>query len=353
MIVLSLVLASTSILTVASACQDALRGFERMDFAAATYVGGQLLTALVVIPTLLLGGGVRLFLGAQLTCTFIGAMFVLWMLPRMGVPKITWRSAAVIIQLQPLIDAAMLSKFAASDAVGWHAAARRLVGLLIYPASAMAAALYPTLCRLHAENLADFKATTARALHLLTIAVVPVALGCALFPELGVSIFSERSYGPAEDNLRLLSIYVLLVYFSIPVGSSLMAAGKQLHWAIVQSLCVVVSIVADPPLIHWFQLHAGNGGLGVCVSTGASEILMISAGIYLMPSGVLDKSLLKKLAAAALGGVCMTAVALSMPALNAFIRAPLAVLVYCACIWFSGAIDAAQVRAARNLFKRS
>jgi O-antigen/teichoic acid export membrane protein len=366
-VVLALVLVSFSILTVASACQDVLRGFERTDFAAATYVGWQLLTACVVIPTLLLGGGIRGLLTAQIACALASVCFVVWMLPRMHVPKVASHAAtvrelflsgraflifAVIMQLQPLIDAAMLAKFATADAVGWHAAARKLVGLLIYPASAIAIALYPTLCRLHKENSAEFIRTTVRALHLVTIAVVPVALGCALFPELGIAIFSERAYGPAEDNLRLLSLYVLLVYFSMPLGTCLTASGKQTHWAVVQSLCVLVSVIADPPLIRWFQSHSGNGGLGVCVATVLSEILMIGAGLFLLPPGVLDKALLRKLGAAVLGGGCMVLVAFSMPWVDTATRAALAVIAYAGCLWATGAVDANQLRSARTLLRR-
>jgi len=364
--VLVLVLMSFTILTVATACQDVLRGFERTDFAAATYVAWQLFTASVTIPTLLLGGGIRLMLGGQIACAAISTLVVIWWLPRMHVGKVTLRTDvvtelfqggkaflvfAVIMQLQPLIDAAMLAKFAAADAVGWHAAARKLVGLLIYPSSAIAAAMYPTLCRLHAQDADEFKRTAASALHLLSIVVVPVALGCALFSELGIALFSERSYGPAEDNLRVLSIYILLVYFSIPIGTCLTASGQQRRWAVEQSMCVIISAVADPPLIRWFQSHFGNGGLGVCVSTTLSEVLMIGTGLYFLPAGVLDKAWLRKLAAIGLGGFCMCLVALSMHTMHPIIRATASVLAYTACLYALRVINIDQLRSARNLVR--
>src|SRR4051812_21236843 len=53
LIVLELAMLLATFTTVSAACQDVFRGFERTDFAAATYVGWQLLSAAVVIPTLL------------------------------------------------------------------------------------------------------------------------------------------------------------------------------------------------------------------------------------------------------------------------------------------------------------
>jgi Na+-driven multidrug efflux pump len=49
----------------------------------------------------------------------------------------------------------------------------------------------------------------------------------------------------------------------------------------IQFASVIVSAACDPPLIIWFQAHTGNGGLGVCVATVGSEVLMLAGGLYL------------------------------------------------------------------------
>src|SRR5262249_28553577 len=151
-----------------------------------------------------------------------------------------------------MVDAAMLSKFSAPEGMGWYAAARKLVGVLTFPASALLAALYPTLCRLRLEDMDAYRRTAADALYIVTIVVVPIALGCALFPQVGVAIFGQSNYGPANDDLRLLAPYILLVYFSMPLGSCLTSSGRQVAWTLVQFACVIVSAVLDPPLIRWF-----------------------------------------------------------------------------------------------------
>jgi O-antigen/teichoic acid export membrane protein len=302
LIVLELAMLAAGFLTVAGACQDVFRGFERTDFAAASFVGFQLLSAAVVIPTLLRGGGVRGLLIAQASCAALGMLFVLKMLPRMDVPKLSVHREVMgelfrgghpfilfglVLLLQPVVDAAMMSKFATAQSMGWYAAARKLVGILTFPAAALIAALYPTLCRLYAQDQAAYRRTAADALLTVSLVVLPVTAGCGFFPQLGVAIFGLRDFGPAADDLRILAPYIFLVYFSMVIGSCLVSAGRQNAWTVVQLGSVVVSAALDPPLISWFQNHYGNGGLGVCTAAVLSEVLMVGGGLWLLPKGIL------------------------------------------------------------------
>jgi O-antigen/teichoic acid export membrane protein len=296
---------------------------------------------------------------AHVSCAVAGTVFVLKVLPRMHVPRLSVRLSTakdlvrsgqpfllfgLVLTLQPMIDAAMLSKLSAPEGMGWYAAARKLVGVLTYPASALVLALYPTLCRLRIESMDVFRSTAADAAYAVTIAVVPLAIGCALFPGLGVAIFGQHSYGPAEDDLRVLAIYVFLVYFTMPIGSCLASSGRQNAWTLVQLGCVIVSAVLDPPLILWFQEHYGNGSLGVCASTVSGEVLMVIGGISLLPTGILAKVRRGKFAAALLSGVVMVAVALSATALDEVVRALLATVAYCLCLQLSGGLNFLQLR---------
>jgi O-antigen/teichoic acid export membrane protein len=256
------------------------------------------------------------------------------------------------LALQPNVDAIFLSKLASTSAVGWYAAAKKLTGVLVYPANALIVALYPTLCRLHSENHDEYRRLARNALSNTTVLVVPVALGCYLFPELGIRLFNRDSFGPAEDNLRVLSLLLVLTYFSMPISSSLVAAGRQRPWAIVQLSCVVVSLVADPWLIPWFQVHRGNGGLGVCAAAVLSEVLMVSAGIVLLPRGIIDRGLGRRLLLAGCAGGAMFAAARLLGGITPWVTAPLSVLAYAVCLWGIGGIDATQVAAVRSLVSR-
>ncbi|HEV3193546.1 MAG TPA: polysaccharide biosynthesis C-terminal domain-containing protein, partial [Polyangiaceae bacterium] len=229
--------------------------------------------------------------------------------------------------------------------------AYRFVGSLTFPISAIVASLYPVLCRLHMEDPRAFCRTTSSALRASVLLAIPLALGCLLFPDLAIRIFGRQSYGPAQDNLRVLSIYVFALYFTTPLGTALLAAAGQLRWALVQCLCVVVSVLLDPPLIRWFQATHGNGGLGVCVSTAISECLMVTGALWLLPRGILNRANASALASSAVSGLAMVVIAHVLRA-NSFVAAPVSLLGYVVCLRLTGAIRSEEIAAVRRMLAK-
>jgi Na+-driven multidrug efflux pump len=183
---------------------------------------------------------------------------------------------------------------------------------------------------------------------------MPIALGCWLYADIGVQIFSKSSFEPARDNLRILSLFLFLLYFSMILGTGIIAAGRQKAWTLTQFACVLVSALADPFLIPWFQRRAGNGGLGVCVSAVFSEVLMVAVGLALAPAGLIDRVLLRSFAAAVAAALAMVAVAvgLSRLQLNSFLAAPISVAAYAAALRLTGQLDRDKLQVLRSLLKK-
>ena len=240
-IALLLVVLGSLISSASGLYQDTARGFERSDVSAYASVGGQFLAVLLVVPTLLLGGRLREALVAQLVAGSLVLLFVFRTMRKANIGRLSFRVGTlklllhegapflffgVAMVLQPYVDASFLSAMAHSDALGWFAASKRLVGVLVYPAGALISALYPTLCRLHVEDREGYLRTVRSSLHSATMLVVPVALGCGIYPDIGIRIFGRQAFGPAEDDLRLLAVFVFLVYFSMVLGIALLAAGR-------------------------------------------------------------------------------------------------------------------------------
>jgi O-antigen/teichoic acid export membrane protein len=351
----------------AGALKDTIRGFERTDIPAYAQVGQQFLVLVVLTPVLMLGGKMRASLAAQ-AGAFAVAFALLWPTLRLvGIHKLSFRRGVLkslfsegtpfvffglTLVLQPSIDAIYLSKLAPSEVMGWYAVSRRLLGVLIFPATVPLAALYPTLCRLFGTDSEGFARMARGALHSVTLIVVPIALGCGLYPEIGISIFSRAAFAPAEQNLRVFAVYLLLLYISMPLGTCILAARKQRSWSVVQCLCLVVSLVLDPLLIPWFQRRTGNGGLGLCVAAVASEVLVIGCGIALAPRGIFDRRFARSVLLALLSGGVMALAAHLMKSLNPFVAAPFAVAAYVIALVATGGIEKAQLAAARALIAR-
>jgi O-antigen/teichoic acid export membrane protein len=335
--------------------------------AALSYAGAQVLTAGLAIPVVLLGGQLHAFLIASVAASAVVLVAVWRAMRREGVGKIRidWAGTrklliegnaflvlSGVMVLQPTIDAFFLARGSSDDVIGWHAAAKKMQIALITPAGALIGALYPTLCRLWVDNKEEFARTTTGALRACTVVMVPLALGCYLFAELGVQLFNKNSFGPAEDNLKVLSISVLMVYLSMTVGTCLAASGKARAWTIVQVICVAVRGVANPVLIPYFQEHYGNGGLGVCWATAANEVLLVVIGVSLMPRGIFDRSMLKIALQAGGAGLAMVVVARLLPNVTQFVVAPLAVLVYFVVLYAVGGIEKRQVESIKGMVRR-
>jgi O-antigen/teichoic acid export membrane protein len=350
-----------------SSCQDTIRGFERADVTAYAYVGGQLINAALVIPILLLGGNLRATMLAGLASGVL-MVWPVWRTVRpagVGPLKITREAGrkllhggtgflflGIILALQPNVDAVLLARYASEEAVGWHAAAKKLVGVLIYPAGALIGALYPTLCRLFAEDREGYVRTARSAMRSSIIMTVPLAIACVAYAELGIRLFSKQAFGPAEANMRILAAFVLLVYVTMVLGTCISAAGKQRRWAMIQFLCVGVSAALDPPLVTWFQQHNGNGGLGICISTVISEILMLVVGVKVAEPGIFDRTVLRSTLLVCVAGAAMGGAAFLMRSITPFVAAPIAMAVYVGVLLATGGVDKNQVQAVRSFVTR-
>jgi O-antigen/teichoic acid export membrane protein len=353
-VVLTLFFVGYLISAIANVGQWVTMGLERTEIAAYRQILEQLAVLAIVVPILMLGGTLDAALVGHTITTVIALGYIAYALRSMNVGQLAvdvamWKTLlrrgtpfvfiSAAMMLQPGIDAAFLSKLASAEVVGWHSAARRLVGFLIFPASALVGALYPTLCRLYANDLDAFTRVTRSALRGTSLLVIPVALGCLLYPDIGIALFDRSSFGPAAGNVRVLSLFVFLLYFTMPLGISVLASGRQHAWTIVQSLCVVVSLALDPVLVPWFQRRTGNGGLGICVAAVVSEIIVLACGIWLAQRGMFDRRFWRSLGPALASGAAMVIAAYFLRAISSFIAAPIAVTVYGACLWLTGGLD--------------
>jgi len=342
---------------------DALRGFERMDVMAYAQVGGQFLSAVLVVSTLFLGGNLYAALVAQ---AVTNAIVLVWIwrstrrlfegpvgfsfeevrsLLKYGTPFLI---VALTNTMQTNIDAAFMSELAPTDVVGWHAAARRLIGVLVMPAVALIASLYPTLSRLFVEDRAEYADTVAKATKGTALLAMPVALCCGVYREVGVNLYGKQGFGRTEQNLLIMSGLVFLVYFSMPLGSAVLAAGKQRSWALVQGICVLVSLILDPLLIPWFQEHYQNGGIGISVAGIISEIPVVLGGVLLLPKGTLGLPVAKTLCRVFIAGAVFIGVAYLLRHISPYLASPVALASYVGTLWFIGSEEREQIRFARD-----
>jgi O-antigen/teichoic acid export membrane protein len=236
--------------------------------------------------------------------------------------------------------------------MGWYSAANRIVGVLLFPAATLSFAIYPTISRLWAEDLHAYAALVRLALRAVAVVGIFAATGTILFADIPIDIlFGAERFGPAAGNLRILGIYVVLVYASITLGISIAAAKRQFRYAFAQSFCVLVSLVLDPILIPLFERNMGNGGLGVSTSVVVAETAMLAAGIFILPRGIVDRSLAATVVRALAAAAAMATVGFLLRALP-FLALPLCVGTYACVLWALGGLDPEILGLLRDGFRR-
>jgi O-antigen/teichoic acid export membrane protein len=353
--------------SIVMACKDAIRGFERTDIPSYIHFAQQALYAAFVVVVLALGGKTPAALLAGAVSALVMVPIIWRSLAPVGIGKLSVeRNAArslftegtpfvifgLAMVLVPNIDALYLSKLAPPEVMGWYAASRRLLGMLLLPSTALIGALYPTLCRLWVTDKASFSRAASGSMQGTALLVVPVALGCALYPDIGVSIFSRKAFGPAEQNLQISAVFLCLVYFSMPIGTALLAAERKRIWSLVQGLCVLISLLLDPIFIRWSQKRWGNGGAGLCLTSVVSELFVVVAGVALMPRGVFDRRLARSLLFSVVAGAAMAGIAWVTRPIGALPSAVLAVIAYAVTLWVTGGLEKAQMDAIRGFMGR-
>lgn len=351
----------------AAALKDTVRGFERTDIPAIAHVGTQVAGLIVLLPVLLAGGRVRTVLVGYFVVAMLTVLALRRSLGALNVRNLRCERAAltelfsmgttfvffdIALVLPPYINASFMSKNCPPEVIGWYGVAQRLVGLLIFPATAINGALYPTLARLHVEDQDEFARVVSDAVYGASLLALPAAVGCGLFPEIGVSIFGSANFEGSIPVLQVLSLFVLLVYVSMPIGTSLMAGNRRRAWTIVQGACVVVCLAGNPVLLPYFQRTAGNGAIGAGALLVLCELMVVGAGVALVPKGVFSASLLKSLALTAIAGGLMALVGWLLKPISLFLAVPAATLTYVLAGYQLGAIRPSVVEKLRGFVAR-
>ena len=366
-VALALTIAQQALVSLSLSFTSVLRAFERFDWVSASNVANNVLTAALVIPVALLGGRLAGTLTAQVVAAMLALLVSVWLTMKLGFGRsgatrpmarellLAGRGFVLlnlVLSLQPSIDAAILTEFVAPAAVGWFGAARRLVGVLIFPGTTLSYMVYPTLARLWTEDRARYTALAASTLRLIILLGFCASMGTYLYADVAVRVvYGREAFGPTVVDLQVLSPFVLLVYLTMILGLAIATSGKQVPWAGAQSLCIVVSVVLDPLLIPICERRYGNGGLGVCISTVISEVLMLAAAPIILRGQGLVRPMAKALPPSLAGGAAMWGVAWILRGVPAPVSMVASVLGFLCVAYALGGIDREHVALLRGVLR--
>jgi len=366
-------IALTVVFVLASSIGDSvtivLRGLERMDIGAVTSVAAKLLIAVAIAVAVISTGGLRAVLIAQILGS-LAAVGVYWLALRrlhIAPPRVSWPAAvsllsggapfllwAVAVHLQPGVDALLLSVLAPPSVIGWYAAASKLMGLLIFPATILATALYPTLARLQAERAAAYGDLMTAALRVMVLLGILSMAGTYLFADTAVGlVYGSAAFAPAASCLRVLALYLLVAFVDVTLGAAIMAGTAPTRWIVAKLATVLVAAGLSVVLIPLTQSTLGNGGIGCAAAVVAAEVVMLITALRLVPldSLTLVSGLSKNLGLGGIAALVMAGTAWMLRDSNPLGGMTISVGAYLATVYLLGAIRREDLRFMRDALR--
>ncbi|MCH9010329.1 MAG: polysaccharide biosynthesis C-terminal domain-containing protein, partial [Chloroflexi bacterium] len=102
---------------------------------------------------------------------------------------------------------------------------------------------------------------------------------------------------PAEfqNSVPLLTILALTIpatAFLVIIGTVAIAMDRHKAWTYGLLATVSLNVLLNIVFAPIFQERYGNGGIGVAITTFMTEVLMVAIGLWIMPKGLIDRSLI-------------------------------------------------------------
>ncbi len=336
------------------------RGRDRMELDATTSVVNKLFALLLALAALALQTGLGGVVAAQALAGVVALLVAARLYRKVSSGPIRFsRATATLVlaggtsmvgmmvtsQVQPYLDAIILSKMVPPDAVGWFGAARNIMGTLIAPALIVGAAAFPRLSRAAALK-STFQAEFQTALRPILWLGGLGAIGTWLCADGAIAlVYGHRQFGPAGAILKVFGPGIFFLFIDVLFGNALTALGRAASFSMVKVASIVVSTGLDLVLIPWFQRTTGNGGTGAVAAFVLSEVVVFCGALYLMPRDTLGWGSVVDMGRA-LACVVLTALLfLSLPALPIYLAIPACVAAFSICSLAFGLLRRRDVEA--------
>ncbi len=343
------------------------RGHDRMGLDATVSVTNRLAGLLLALLALGLGLGLGGVVISQGLAGCVALAMAVWLYRQVTSARLRFsRHAAreilaggtalvtmnLATNVQPYIDAILLSEMVPKEAVGWYGAAKTLMGTLLAPSLILGAAAFPRLSRA-AGNVEQFHREMRLADRPMVWLGGLAAVGTWHFADVAIRIVygSKGHFAPAGIILSVFGLGLFLVFVDVLLGTAATAIGKATAFSLIKIATVVLATALELVLIPWFQRGYGNGGIGVVTAFVSCELLVFLGLLTLMPGGTAGPILLDG-GRALLAAVATGALLHWLPPLSPWLEIPLCIAVFTVLSIMVGLVRRNDLRRLRAQFRR-
>jgi O-antigen/teichoic acid export membrane protein len=343
------------------------RGRDRMDLEAWISVANKVALLALTLAALALGSGLPGVFVAQALAGIVALAIASRLYSRVTSGPLRWSpevarqmllgggalvTLLVMNNIQPYIDAVILSRLAPADVVGWYGAAKNVMGTMLAPAGILGAASFPRLSRA-AANGGPFKAEVRAALRPIFWLGALASVGTYLFADDAITIlYGQQHFAPSGIILKVYAPGFFLLFANILLGYSLFSLGRAKAFSVVKAASVVVSTALDLVLIPILQERTGNGGIGVVAAFVASEFVVSAGAVFLLWRKGLGLDVAVDMIRA-LGSAALTLFLFYwMPPLPFYFGIPICIIAFSLCSAGLGLIKRSDIDVLRALLRK-
>ncbi len=209
-----------------------------------------------------------------------------WEMSREGLPFLT---KDVAMRIRGESDKIILVILATTTALGWYAAATRIIAIPVFIPTLIATPLLPVLSR-HASNHHVFERTLRRGVTCVTLVTVPVcAMIFATAPAIPSILRWPEEFQRAVPLIMLLVLQQPLIAINMVLGTGLIAAKAERKLMGIVMIAATLSPLLNLALIPLLEQWTGNGAIGASIVTILVEVVMLGGTIYLLGRSVVDR----------------------------------------------------------------
>lgn len=253
------------------------------------------------------------------------------------------------------IDVPLLAFFTDDRTVGWYNIAIRLLGSTLFIPVALATALLPSLTRMHTESPERFLGALRRAMTLVILCAVPIAVPLIVLPRkilLGF-LHYPAAFGHSAPILAIYGFGVLLWYLSQITGTGLVVIDKQKEMCRISIIALVLTLAGCLVLIPVADRLWHNGGIGAALTDVGVEVYMNAAFLMVLPRGTFDLKSGKLVLYSVVAVVPMAVLMLVLPGVFQWVGAGVGIVIYAALCYFLGCMSRQDLQMLRQAFSRN
>ncbi len=224
-----------------------------------------------------------------------------------GMPFFIWQSALLVYGQ---VDVILLSLFTREEVIGWYGAAYRIISIPVFLPTIIMTAVFPAMASAAEHDRAAFGAIARRAMHVVLLSTVPIALGTMMISERLVYFLGWGEFNESVPLIVILAIHIPIMGADMMIGTALNSLDKQRAWAITAVGAALLNPAVNCVLIPLTDAAYGNGAIGSATATVLTELFMMVMGLRLLwGEGVFDdRSLAVAVKCLAAAGIMVGAV---------------------------------------------